>query len=180
LLLAFGFSSFETSAQVSEEPDYDALGNPAIITANLTDVPVGTHGYRLVVNNNVSPISRSSAFTESNYGNNSFIGSFSVTPGITPPEITLEASRTLVRSGDSATISLRVNAPYTVTCQIVGVDGASTYTHTGTSASPVSTQSFTTDDITALRIITATCSSAGFSDVSERVDISVSPSVMEN
>jgi len=181
----------------------NAGGASPTLTVNIPDVPVGSHQYRLVVNNNVGPITRNPEFVESDYDNNTFVGNFTVAGGLVPPAVSISTNRNLIRTGDTAELTLTVAGETPFSCEISGLSAGNTeadlshdgsgsvnVTHdisgavgnlekTGIGYTTVSVD-YQISEVDAFRSITVTCSGAGFADQTERLNISVTPKVLES
>lgn len=174
-----------------------------VLTVNIPDVAVGTHHYRLIVNNNYEQIARNPTFVESDYNNNEIRGSFTVTSGAVPPEVTINSNRNLVRNGDTAEFTLSVTGSEPFTCEVTGLSGGDTtanvshdggsnvnvsHSISGNRGSLVKTGNgqasvevdYAMRNIIGFRTINTVCSGASFADQVQSLNISVIADIVES
>lgn len=100
-----------------------------------------------------------------------------VPPPPPEPEISLDLSRELIRSGETVDVTVDVEAEYPAECTVYGVESTPiVFMHNGTPADPISGDVFTSRPLKAAQVVTVTCvptpaNGASSNTSSARVDV---------
>jgi hypothetical protein len=79
-------------------------------------------------------------------------------PPPAPPQLQVSLDKDIIRSGESARVTVNVVAPYPASCTLYGVNATPiTFSHNGTAAAPSKNYVNTTRPLTATQVITLTC-----------------------
>lgn len=99
--------------------------------------------------------------------------------GLPPINLTVRADRHIVRRGDTAEVSVTVNAPYPVSCTINNVTGGGNISHAGGAATTITRTTNAVNNMLPVRV-SCTATAPGVSPVEETTYVNIVPEVSEN